>query len=101
MTLSPSTVNASFGLALRVSWQNAMLAVTSALSLHSPQRAGRFTTGWSGLTRIALPALGHCWASLIGAPNFALFADHFKGLCVLFRARLELSLMHLPRSLMA
>ena len=55
--------------------------------------------GWSDLCAIDLDAgegfhLRKRWASLIGAPDLALFPDYFKARSVLFRAGLELKIMH-------
>jgi len=56
--------------------------------------------GWSGLSRrrigprdqAGLPAR---WTSFIGAPDLVLFPGHYGARTVLFRAGLELSVMHL------
>ena len=64
-------------------------------------RGGRAVTvsGWSDLAGITLSAPGKTaiasrWASLIGAPDLALFPKRFRARSVLFRAGLELKLMH-------
>ncbi len=57
--------------------------------------------GWSGLTRVTLPGLGPRWASFIGAPDLSLFPARFNARSVLFRAGLELSVMHLSLGLLA
>lgn len=61
--------------------------------------------GWSGLQRVtlALPgaALPSRPASLIGAPDLALFPQAFAARSVLFRAGLELGLMHHGLGLLA
>lgn len=65
-------------------------------------RGYRWTTvpGWSGPARIALGVpgrapLGMRWASLIGVPDLLLFPKRFGAQSVLFRAGIELPLMHL------
>ncbi|MFG1346590.1 DUF4166 domain-containing protein [Xanthobacter autotrophicus DSM 431] len=55
--------------------------------------------GWSGLRRIALGSVGGRdvgprWASFNAAPDLALFPRRFRARSVLFRAGLELKLMH-------
>ncbi len=55
---------------------------------------------WSGLRRIVLsidgmPPLDARWASFIGAPDLRLFPPAFQARSVLFRAGLELPVMHL------
>ncbi|MEM7507234.1 MAG: DUF4166 domain-containing protein [Pseudomonadota bacterium] len=59
-------------------------------------RGGRWreVPGWSSPRRIALPGAGSRWASFIGAPDLALFPEHFGARSVLFRAGLELRLLH-------
>lgn len=64
-------------------------------------RGGRFVTvpGWSCLERVTLdPGSGTRvtgrWASLNAAPDLALFPQRFRARSVLFRAGLELKLMH-------
>lgn len=61
---------------------------------------------WNGLTRVCLEIkgvapLGARWASVIGAPDLQLFPKRFAAQSVLFRAGLELSLMHLGLWLMS
>ncbi len=64
-------------------------------------RGGRASDvpGWSGLTRLDLsipgtrPLSGR-WASYIGAPDLTLFPHRYGALSVLFRAGLELKVMH-------
>lgn len=55
--------------------------------------------GWSGLARRRLTtdreSLPLRWCSWIGAPDLQLFPDHYGARSVLFKAGLELSLMHL------
>lgn len=56
-------------------------------------------TGWSDRQSLSLsakgaPPLKSRWASLIGAPDLVLFPEHFKARSVLFRAGLDLKLMH-------
>lgn len=55
--------------------------------------------GWSGAETIALTLPGGCAlpprrASLIGAPDLALFPSRYRARSVLFRAGLELPIMH-------
>lgn len=60
-------------------------------------RGGRWTDGrgWDRPAGVALFAgEGPRWASLIGAPDLVLFPDRFRARSVLFRAGLELRLMH-------
>lgn len=64
-------------------------------------RGGKFeqVPGWSGRKVITLDAgrgaaLRGRWASFIGAPDLALFPAHFKARTVLFRAGLDLKLLH-------
>lgn len=64
-------------------------------------RGGRheIAKGWSDLKVVVLGAPGangrkRRWASLIGAPDLALFPDYFKARSVVFRAGLDLKLMH-------
>lgn len=57
-------------------------------------------TGWSGLSRRKIGPTGQDglpprWSCLIGAPDLVLFPKHFEAGTVLFRAGLELSVMHL------
>lgn len=59
----------------------------------------RDVTGWGGRITLTLSLPGERrlkgrWASLIGAPDLALFPMHFKARTVLFRAGLDLKLMH-------
>ncbi|MFG1242159.1 DUF4166 domain-containing protein [Xanthobacter sp. V7C-4] len=64
-------------------------------------RGSRFVSipGWSGLERVTLdagratPVAGR-WASHNAAPDLALFPPRFRARSVLFRAGLELKLMH-------
>lgn len=65
-------------------------------------RGRRWTTvpGWGGLRRenIEIPGaapLSGRWSSYIGAPDLVLFPERFGARTVLFRAGLELSLLHL------
>ncbi|WP_298984055.1 SDR family oxidoreductase [uncultured Roseibium sp.] len=65
-------------------------------------RSGQIETlpGWSGLSRRKIGPAGEDglpprWSSFIGAPDLALFPKHFGAGTVLFRAGLELSVMHL------
>lgn len=56
-------------------------------------------TGWSDRQSLSLsakraPPLKSRWASLIGAPDLVLFPEHFNARSVLFRAGLDLKLMH-------
>lgn len=56
-------------------------------------------TGWSALKSLTLtlpglPPLKGRWASFIGAPDLALFPDFYKARSVLFRAGLDLKVMH-------
>jgi hypothetical protein len=60
----------------------------------------QMVSGWSGLARRRIGAsdaggLQPRWASYIGAPDLALFPDHYNARTVLFRAGLELPLLHL------
>ncbi|MFG1349744.1 DUF4166 domain-containing protein [Xanthobacter autotrophicus] len=64
-------------------------------------RGGRFVSvpGWSGLERVTLDPAGATavagrWASHNAAPDLALFPPRFGARSVLFRAGLELKLMH-------
>lgn len=64
-------------------------------------RGGEFetVTGWSDRQSLSLSAAGapplkNRWASFIGAPDLVLFPEHFKARSVLFRASLDLKLMH-------
>ena len=61
--------------------------------------------GWSGLTAYQLSAAGRTLdvrdASFIGAPDLALFPAHYGARTVLFRAGLELGVLHLGLSLLA
>jgi hypothetical protein len=64
-------------------------------------RGGRWSqaSGWSGLQTVRLSApgaaaLGPRWASLIGAPDCDLFPQRYAASSVLFRAGLELRLLH-------
>ncbi|MBN9671560.1 SDR family oxidoreductase [Roseibium aggregatum] len=62
--------------------------------------AAETVPGWSGLSRRRLgpggkDGLPPRWSSFIGAPDLALFPDHYGARTVLFRAGLELSPMHL------
>jgi len=57
-------------------------------------------TGWSGLARHRISLqdgtrLPPRWTSFIGAPDLVLFPDRYGARTVLFRAGLELSVMHL------
>ncbi|MDN3720014.1 DUF4166 domain-containing protein [Roseibium salinum] len=57
-------------------------------------------SGWSGLRKRRLGRAGDGglpprWSSFIGAPDLILFPDHYGARTVLFRAGLELPLMHL------
>jgi Domain of unknown function (DUF4166)/Saccharopine dehydrogenase NADP binding domain len=67
------------------------------------RRGGRRETvrGWSGLTCIKLPGLSARWASLIGAPDLSLFPDAYNARSVIFRAGLELPVMHFALTLLA
>ncbi len=56
--------------------------------------AWRQVPGWSGARRIDLPGGLRRRASFIGAPDLALFPEHFKARSVMFRAGLELGVMH-------
>jgi saccharopine dehydrogenase-like NADP-dependent oxidoreductase len=59
---------------------------------------GRWTTrpGWSGPRRIAFPGLGRRWASLAETPDLDLLPARFHARRdAIFRAGLELSLLHL------
>lgn len=63
-------------------------------------------SGWSGLQRERLQAgvaapLRHRWSSLIGAPDLVLFPKHYGARSVLFRAGLEVSVMHRGLGLLA
>ncbi|MEE4011899.1 DUF4166 domain-containing protein [Roseibium sp. FZY0029] len=65
-------------------------------------RDGRWTQviGWSGLSRRRIgpegsSGLARRWSSYIGAPDLALFPDAYHARTVLFRAGLELPLLHL------
>lgn len=56
--------------------------------------------GWSGLSRRRIgprdgSGLPPRWTSFIGAPDLALFPEHYGARTVLFRAGLELAVMHL------
>eukprot|EP00903_Cladosiphon_okamuranus_P001928 g1926.t1 len=56
--------------------------------------------GWSGLARRRIgpgdaTGLSPRWTSLIGAPDLTLFPDRYGARTVLFRAGLELSVLHL------
>jgi len=58
-----------------------------------------YEKGWSKRKRLTLsvpqtPPVKHRWASLIGAPDLALFPSYFKARTVRFRAGLDLKLMH-------
>ncbi len=70
-------------------------------------RGGRWQTvpGWSGLTAYTLSASGRTLeardASFIGAPDLALFPARYGARTVLFRAGLELGVLHLGLSLLA
>ena len=64
-------------------------------------RGGRAANvpGWSGLTRVDLNIPGKTpltarWASFIGAPDLSLFPKRYRARSVLFRAGLELKVMH-------
>jgi hypothetical protein len=59
-------------------------------------RGGQLTpeAGWGWPLRLDL-GFGRRWASVIGAPDLVLFPQAFKARSVVFRAGLELSLMHL------
>ncbi|MES2885950.1 MAG: DUF4166 domain-containing protein [Pseudomonadota bacterium] len=61
--------------------------------------------GWSGLTAYQLSAAGRSLevrdASFIGAPDLALFPARYGARTVLFRAGLELGVLHLGLSLLA
>lgn len=62
-------------------------------------RKAETATGWSESKVIALTnpqgqVVARRWASLIGAPDLRLFPDHFNARSVLFRAGLDLKLMH-------
>lgn len=55
--------------------------------------------GWSGLSPITLqvsgkPSLSHRWASFTAAPDPELLPRHFRARSVVFRAGLELKIMH-------
>ena len=61
--------------------------------------AQKMVTGWSDRRTLTLTTkqgrpLKNRWASFIGAPDLALFPDHFNARTVLFRAGLELKFMH-------
>lgn len=65
-------------------------------------RDGRWTQviGWSGLSRRRIGphgsnGLARRWSSFIGAPDLTLFPEVYKARTVLFRAGLELPLLHL------
>lgn len=65
-------------------------------------RDGRWTQviGWSGLSRRRIGpdggnGLTRRWSSFVGAPDLALFPEAYKARTVLFRAGLELPLLHL------
>lgn len=70
-------------------------------------RGGAWQTvpGWSGLTAYQLSAAGRTLdvrdASFIGAPDLALFPARYGARTVLFRAGLELGVLHLGLSLLA
>ncbi|WDI30057.1 DUF4166 domain-containing protein [Hyphococcus flavus] len=64
-------------------------------------RGGKFVNelGWSDRKRTDLDGgnahrIYNRWASFIGAPDLILFPEHFKARSVLFRAGLDLKLMH-------
>lgn len=64
-------------------------------------RGGSFETrrAWSDTTTISLEdttekRVVRRWASFIGAPDLSLFPDHFKARSVVFKAGLDLKLMH-------
>ncbi len=62
--------------------------------------------GWSGLTREKLAphsvaGLPPRWSCFIGAPDLILFPGHYGARTVLFRAGLELSLLHIGLWLLA
>ncbi|MES0882512.1 DUF4166 domain-containing protein [Roseibium sp. SCP14] len=62
--------------------------------------------GWSGLRRDAIGGknpgnLPRRWSSFIGAPDLTLFPKHYGARTVLFRAGLELSILHLGLWLLA
>ncbi|MHA7777568.1 DUF4166 domain-containing protein [Roseibium sp. M-1] len=63
-------------------------------------------SGWSGLARRRIGPAGAeglppRWSSFIGAPDLALFPEHYGARTVLFRAGLELPLLHLGLWLLA
>lgn len=65
-------------------------------------RGGEWTTapGWSALKRIDLQVRGvrpieRRWCSFIGAPDLTLFPQRYGARSVLFRAGLELPVLHL------
>ncbi len=66
-------------------------------------RGGRWqtVTGWSEPLDCALPGRLHRTARLIGAPDPALFPDHFYAKTVLFRAGTELAFMNRTLAMLA
>lgn len=56
--------------------------------------AWRVHRGWTNARRVALGPDLTRWANLIGAPDLKLFPSAFKARSVLFRAGLELGVMH-------
>jgi saccharopine dehydrogenase-like NADP-dependent oxidoreductase len=66
-------------------------------------RGGEWRTapGWSDARRICLSPGLRRWASLIGAPDLTLFPAAFKARSVLFRAGLELGIMHRALTMLA
>ena len=56
--------------------------------------AWREYNGWTGAKRVVFGPGFRRWASLIGAPDLKLFPQAFNARSVVFRAGLELSLMH-------
>ncbi len=56
--------------------------------------AVRAERGWGRPTRLDI-GFGRRWAGVIGAPDLVLFPDAFRARSVVFRAGLELSVMHL------
>lgn len=56
-------------------------------------------SGWGGVTSVSMKdsasgARIQRWASVIGAPDLQLFPEHFRARNVIFRAGLDLKLMH-------
>ncbi|MGO9485206.1 MAG: DUF4166 domain-containing protein [Rhodomicrobium sp.] len=63
--------------------------------------AWRQYRGWAGAKRVTFGAGTRRWASLIGAPDLTLFPQAFGARSVVFRAGLELGIMHWGLALLA